>query len=237
MRIPWPQSAVVAGLSAKAEGLALADHTADNDEERARVEHDRALFLQRENFQRLVTLKQIHSTTIFEASPSSPCWNDRRMEGDGLYTTQKGVLIGVFTADCVPVLISGTTGNGLPVVAAIHAGWRGVASGITERMVERLSRETGMNTGDCRIWIGPHIRQCCYEVGEEFHEYFDSSFFHGKYLALESNLLSSLQGMGIPANHIRSDGSCTRCDADNRYYSYRNGEKKGRMLSYIGIPG
>src|SRR3954471_7277106 len=96
--------------------------------------------------------KQIHSAVALPARPGF-CG-----EGDALYTEEKGLALSVMTADCVPVLMAGPS-----EIAAIHAGWRGIVSGIIPATLERLAGPLSEWTA----WIGPAIGVCCYEVGED----------------------------------------------------------------------
>lgn len=100
-------------------------------------------------------LKQIHSDAAVAANVGL-CG-----EGDGLFTARQGLALAVATADCVPVLVA--TGSGK--LAAIHAGWRGLANGVIAATLRAMDAD-----GDLRAWIGPAIGPCCYEVGDEVAE-------------------------------------------------------------------
>ena len=120
----------------------------------------------------LVTLRQIHSSVLVLWAPAdayrqSPC------KGDGLMTAQTGILIGVQTADCIPVLVADRKRR---VVAAFHAGWRGTVKRIVESGVGRMRLEFGSHPEDLIAAIGPGIGPCCYAVGEEVLSSFESQF-------------------------------------------------------------
>jgi len=120
----------------------------------------------------LITLRQVHSTVVVLANASNagqqtPC------EGDGLITAEPGLLLGVQTADCIPVLVADRKRR---VVAAFHAGWRGTVNGIVESGVGRMQREFCSQPEDLTAAIGPGIGPCCYAVGEEVFSGFESQF-------------------------------------------------------------
>src|ERR1700690_317080 len=117
----------------------------------------------------LVSLKQIHSDLIhiFPAAPAEPC------KGDASASNLPGLLLGVQTADCVPILLVDPKKR---AVAAIHAGWRGAADELTANTVRELYAAFGTEASDIYAAIGPCIRPCCYEVGEEVAARFSAQF-------------------------------------------------------------
>jgi YfiH family protein len=122
----------------------------------------------------IVMLRQIHSgllviPTLATAGRPSPT----ACKGDGLITQQPGILIGVQTADCVPVLVADRNRK---VVAAFHAGWRGTVKRIVENGIGRMRLEFGSRPQDLIAAIGPAIGPCCYSVGEEILSEFESQF-------------------------------------------------------------
>jgi polyphenol oxidase len=124
----------------------------------------------------IVTLKQIHSSLVRLAGVdllASPC------RGDGLITSQPGILIGVQTADCTPVLVADRRRK---VVAAFHAGWRGTVRRIVEKGIGRLRVEFGSRPEDLVAAVGPGIGPCCYPVGEEVLSEFESQFSYAREL-------------------------------------------------------
>ena len=124
----------------------------------------------------LVTLKQIHSSVVVHAGAADgwrqgPCKGG--VPGDGLMTDEPGILLGVQTADCIPVLV---VDRKLRVVAAFHAGWRGTVKRIVESGVGRMRLEFGCRPEDLTAAIGPGVGACCYAVGEEVRSSFESQF-------------------------------------------------------------
>jgi polyphenol oxidase len=129
----------------------------------------------------LVTLRQIHSDIIHPLHSFSP--DDWPREGDALITAQPGILLSVQTADCMPILIADDNRR---VVAAVHAGWRGILKRIVEKTVAIMKEEFATNPADCVATVGPSIRGCCYQVGEEVIRAFDAEFDYAQMLFREA---------------------------------------------------
>lgn len=120
----------------------------------------------------LVTLRQIHSSIICLVG-SKDAGEEAHLKGDGMMTDERGIVLGIQTADCIPVLVADSKKR---VVAAFHAGWRGTLKRIVENGVGRMRVEFGSRTEDLIAAIGPGIGQCCYAVGEEVRSEFESQF-------------------------------------------------------------
>ena len=132
----------------------------------------------------LVTLRQIHSTLIrrVQAKDVQGYEMPAVLKGDGLMTDEPGVLLGIQTADCIPVLLADRKQR---AVAAFHAGWRGTLARIVENGVGRMRLEFGSRPEDLIASIGPGIGQCCYAVGEEVQQQFESQFLYAPELFRE----------------------------------------------------
>jgi polyphenol oxidase len=132
----------------------------------------------------LVTLRQIHSSLIrrVDAKDVHAYSETAVLKGDGLMTDSPGVLLGIQTADCVPVLLADRKRR---AVAAFHAGWRGTLARIVENGVGRMQLEFGSRPKDLIAAVGPAIGQCCYAVGEEVQQEFDSQFTYASELFRE----------------------------------------------------
>jgi len=129
----------------------------------------------------LATIRQIHSSVLVHCAATdvtrgNPC------RGDGLMTDQPGILLGVQTADCIPVLVADRKRR---AVAAFHAGWRGTVKRIVETGVGRMRIEFGSRPEDLVAAIGPGIGVCCYAVGEDLLSEFESQFSYGRELFRE----------------------------------------------------
>jgi polyphenol oxidase len=132
----------------------------------------------------LVTLRQIHSSLIHRVSSSDVHENGTVavLQGDGLMTHEPGVLLSIQTADCIPVLVVDRKNR---AVAAFHAGWRGTVARIVENGVGRMRTEFGSRPEHLMASIGPGIGQCCYAVGEEVRDQFESQFLYAPELFRE----------------------------------------------------
>lgn len=174
-------------------------------------------------------LQQTHSTTIIEAKPGL-----RDVPADGSYTRQKNSVCIVMTADCLPVLLCDKQGT---VVAAVHAGWRGLLDGILIRAVEKLN----VPTNDIIAWIGPAIGPESFEVGDEVRTSFLKADQHNaqafiaqtdsKWLAnLYQLAIMQLNKLGISS--ISGMDRCTYQEQD-QFFSYRRDGNTGRMATLI----
>ncbi len=136
-------------------------------------------------------LRQIHSGIVYRVDGALPAetlpvetlrTGEALRSGDGMIATQPGQLLGILTADCLPILVVDVRQR---VVAAFHAGWRGTAARIVERGVGRMLAEFDSNPADLTAAIGPGIGACCYAIGEEVRNEFDSQFEYSEQLFRE----------------------------------------------------
>ena len=230
------------------------------EDETALVTENRRRFLQAVCGQdagvSLVGVRQIHSGVVRVVKERDGALEGRLqtaegkavLEGDGLMTDVPGVLLGVGTADCVPVLVVDVEKR---VVGAFHAGWRGTVARIVEQGVAKMAAEYGSRVEDLVAAVGPSIGACCYSVGEEVRAEFAAKFEHAEELfsdgtggAIRLNLWEAnrrqLLDVGVGESRIAVVGECTACARDEggalRYFSHR-GEKgvAGRMLNVVGV--
>jgi YfiH family protein len=191
-KIPW----LLHGFSTRTGGFSRAYGKAElnlgftKDDARATVERNRAAFLRgleatsarnnHSNNQRwkLITLRQIHSDIIHQvdAEPDEP------LTGDGLITATPGLLLGIQTADCLPIILVDVKRR---AVGVFHAGWRGTVKRIVEKGVGEMQRWFGTRAEDIKAAIGPGVGGCCYEVGEEVRTGFESQFSYAAKLFRE----------------------------------------------------
>ena len=172
------------------------------------------------------SVKQVHSDVVHHASRQGECLG----QGDALVSGQPGVMIGVRTADCVPVLLVDPERR---IVAAVHAGWRGTA----QQIAAKVAAEMAPQPATLLAVIGPCIGECCYEVGPEVSDRFRALFPEREDLShidlAEANR-RQLLAAGLPAANIEVAGLCTRCNLDLHSFR-RDKEASGRMVSAIGI--
>jgi polyphenol oxidase len=203
----------------------------------------------------LVTIRQVHGAVVRAVRDSDGALEGRLrtaaggavLEGDGLVTGVTGVLLGIQTADCVPVLVVDVKRR---VVGAFHAGWRGTAARIVEQGIAAMGTEYGSRVEDLVAAVGPSIGACCYAVGDEVRGEFDAAFGYAADLfqvaggemrldLWEANR-RQLVAAGVPSERIAVVGECSGCAVDatgrRRYFSHRV-EKgfAGRMLSVVGV--
>lgn len=185
----------------------------------------------------LATAEQAHGTRIVHVTGGG---HHAGREADGLISTTPGVAVGVFTADCVPVLFAASDGDGtVRGVAAAHCGWRGAASGLAAATAGALCLATGLRRPALRVWLGAAIAGGSYEVGPEVAERFALRYRRRGlddrwWLDVRAALRGELVDAGIDA------GSVEVCDLDTyaeqgALFSYRrDGVATGRMLSFAG---
>ncbi|HSG33576.1 MAG TPA: peptidoglycan editing factor PgeF [Sphingomonadaceae bacterium] len=189
----------------------------------------------------IVAVHQYHSAEcVIVGQP----WDDEhRPKADAMATNLPGILLGIVTADCAPVLLAD---KGAGVVGAAHAGWRGAHDGVLEATVAKMQL-LGARADRIRAAIGPAIAQASYEVGNDFAEQFDPDdgrFFkpgrpgHQQF-DLEAYVASRLVSSGV--GQVEKLGLDTYVDED-RFYSYRRSTHRGeanygRQFSLIGLAG
>jgi YfiH family protein len=191
----------------------------------------------------LVTVHQVHSAVAVRAEKPWP--QDARPHADAIVTDRPGLLLGILTADCAPVLLADAEAG---VVGAAHAGWRGAFGGICEAAVEAMER-IGARRERIAAAVGPCIAQPSYEVDDTFRDRFLSAdsgsdrFFSQEagarpHFDLESYVVHRLHLAGVgEVEPLRLD---TYADPD-RFFSYRRATHRGeadygRQISLIGLP-
>ncbi|ANW23863.1 multi-copper polyphenol oxidoreductase [Vibrio coralliilyticus] len=210
------------------QGLNLGAHVGD---ELAIVEKNRQWLTQQSQMPTTpIWLNQTHSTRVLEAD--KPMQNV--LDADGLFTQKAGVVCSAMTADCLPVLLTNTAGT---QVAAVHAGWRGLADGIVENAVAKFD-------GQVMAWIGPAIGASAFEVGQDVLDAFVSfdseakkAFVPrekpGKWLA-DMNTLVTQRLNKVGVNDVYYSELCTYLDPV-RFFSYRRDGATGRQATFIWL--
>lgn len=222
------QTTRLGGVSrAPYESLNLGAHVGDDPEAVAtnRQRLSRALALPQEPR----WLTQVHGTQVVDAAICLP-----DCAADASYTTVPNVVCAVLTADCLPVLLCHRAGT---CVAAIHAGWRGLAQGVIEAAVRSLP----CHPAELLAWLGPAIGPTAFEVGGEVRDQFiaqdaaSAAAFIPRhtddYLA-DIYVLARLRLAKLGVTEVYGGGACTVNDAE-RFYSYRRDSVTGRMTTLI----
>lgn len=179
-------------------------------------------------------IRQVHGRRVLTVGAVPPGALLLAGDADGLVTDQRGVLLAVTAADCVPVyLLDPETG----ALGVLHAGWRGAAAGVLEAGVGALERELGVPAGRLRVHLGPAICGDCYEVGPEVLRAFGRHAEGPARLDLRRELAARAEEAGVEPNAIGVSTHCTRCGAD-RFHSHRgSGGTAGRMAAFLGWRG
>lgn len=191
----------------------------------------------------VLLVRQVHEATVAVASPDRPRpWP--RPEGDAIVSNDPAAAIAVRVADCVPVLLAEETGR---AVAAIHAGWRGIAKRAVIAGVSALQSTYGVRPERLIAAVGPSIGPCCYEVSESTYQSFRAAGHHtsileqwfeprpsGKFLLdLWRATRDQLEGAGVMPDNIHTAELCTQTHSDV-FHSYRVlGANAGRMIGII----
>ena len=188
----------------------------------------------------VVTVQQVHGAGVVSCD-DLPAGAHPEIKADALVVTRPGVVVGVKTADCVPILLMSphTPGDTGCWAAAVHAGWRGSAAGVIAAAVENAAR-CGHAPGKLCAAIGPSIGPCCYEVGQDVADTFRRLGLpvverpHKPHLDLAEIAGALLMRAGLVAANVSRSAPCTRCHPE-RYHSYRaNGPGAGRQVSWVG---
>lgn len=181
-------------------------------------------------------LKQVHSDKIIILNANEKIQGE--IEGDSIITNARNVAIGIFTADCVPVII---IDGSKKVIAAVHSGWKGTIKNIVGQTIMEMQRNFNCSCEDLKIFIGPHNKDCCYEVSEELiREFNNVDLFRGRTinnqrcLSLEQCIIAQCTNLNIDEGHIIKSRYCTFCSTNPLFHSYRKDkEKAGRQISLI----
>jgi YfiH family protein len=187
----------------------------------------------------LVRVRQVHGARVWRAEPGA---GSEGVEADAILCQTPGLAVGVVTADCVPLLLADAAGRR---VAAVHAGWRGLAAGVVTAALGRLA-DTGAAPADLVAAIGPHAGPCCYEVDDPVLDALrqrigraaDAAARPGRpghaWLDLGALVAAALAAAGVPAGSLgRAAAACTVCDPE-RFASYRrDGPRAGRLVHFV----
>ena len=164
--------------------------------------------------------------------------------GDAVIAVAPGTAVGVYVADCVPVLIADVRSG---ACAAVHAGWRGTVAGVLSATLQRMVAELGTRISDVRVAIGPSIGPCCFEVGPEVVSAVDTAFpaaraagavvepVAGERLHVDLWTLNRLaaESTGVATDAIDVAGACTSCNP-SRFFSYRRDRgMTGQLAAFI----
>jgi len=179
----------------------------------------------------VVKPKQVHSADVkFVYTPGEIAATD------ALISNSNSIVLSIQVADCIPLFLADPL-NG--VIGLVHAGWRGVEKRIIPDTVNKMVQKGGSRKGII-AFMGPSIRQCCFEIGPEVSKKFPiDCLINGNrdrsFLDLQRVAINQLLGSQVLEKNILSSEECTKCNPD-KYFSYRrSGSKAGRMIGIIGL--
>jgi hypothetical protein len=175
--------------------------------------------------------RQVHSAAVVRVgSPGAVA------DTDALVTDTPGLYLCVTVADCVPILLY-DPGHG--AVAAVHAGWRGSASGILPLALKLMRSAFGTRPGDLLAYVGPAAGGCCYEVGPEVAMKFPVRYLSdhegSQRLDLKAFNADLLLEAGIETGRVEVSPLCTITESSLLHSHRRDGPRSGRMMAVIGI--
>ena len=179
---------------------------------------------------KLITLNQIHSSNIVVARKAR-----HYKSTDGIINFSGNLVCSIQVADCLPIYF---VNNFTKTIGLIHAGWRGLSKEIIQNLLNKIIAYNE-NLSDFYILIGPSIRSCCFEIGEDIIEFFDSNYYYKKNnkkysVNLQKWALNQLISKGVDQNKIIEIKKCTSC-LDTSYHSYRRSNVyAGRMYALLG---
>ncbi len=212
----------------------------------------------RENYRRFLTAvgakgstmamcNQVHGAVVRNlttADLKEDPYGKVEFEADGIMTAIPGVILTVFSADCIPILLYDPKRR---VAAALHSGWRGTASGIVTVAVGQMAAVYGSDPADILAAIGPGIDRCCFETHEDVPNAMTAALAGGSlpFIDLKDNgkFAVDLKGInarrlelaGLDPAHIALCRDCTCCQADKYWSHRRQGTQRGSMASVIEL--
>ena len=179
----------------------------------------------------LTTCTQVHGKTATRAAHADE-WRECD-SCDALWTNEPHVALGIKVADCLPVAMIDPVHE---VTANIHSGWRGTVQRITSATLDEIGRSTSFDAREASAFLGPAIRVCCFEVGEEVASQFDSSYVDRSYdkphVDVARLTIDLLRARGFRDDRIHDSRLCTRCDG-SLFHSYRREKSGGRNLALV----
>ncbi|CAN5505180.1 peptidoglycan editing factor PgeF [soil metagenome] len=252
LRPDWPVSEVDALMTTRAGGVSEGPWRAMNlgvatGDDPLHVAANRAIY-RRSMDAEPVYLQQVHGTRVVELtsadiSPQGMATHAAsQLQADACFTTQAGISCTVMAADCLPLLFAAPDRR---AVAAAHAGWRGLAAGVIEATVARLTSAASCHASELHVWLGACIGPERFQVGADVLAAFTDNAAHaervsrfkpdsaGKWLAdLPGLARDRLEALGI--YRIHGGSWCTVTD-ESRFFSYRRDGTTGRMAASIWI--
>jgi len=181
---------------------------------------------------KVFNIRQIHGNKVIVATTKSYKESNAIVQADAIITRDIDVPIAIRTADCLPVFIFDPKQK---AVAIVHAGWRSTQKKIVQNALKKMKEKFKTNARDVKVAFGPALRNCCYEVTEEFLKYFPKETKHkGGILYFDLPLANKHQllSSGVLGKNIFDSQVCTFCTKKS-FSHRRDHERAGRMLSVM----
>jgi YfiH family protein len=242
---------VVGGFTTRNGGVSRQPYNSlnlglESGDELAHVDGNRSTFARSFNLapHQLLTVKQVHGKDILLIDEANPDLSHfLNLEVDAIVTNQRDIVIGVLTADCLPVLLWHPEKE---IIAAAHIGWRGAANGLLNKTIETICQHFSCQTQELFAAIGPGIAAHQFEVDRPVRDAFRKGTGFWDQIATETSLghwqvnlqLScqlQLEHLGLQQQHIECSEKCTCCHPE-LFFSYRRDQgKTGRQLGFIKL--
>ena len=190
------------------------------------VNQNRAILKAKLGASKLVFMDQVHGDGVVQIESG-----DELPTCDAMMTNVSGIALAVMVADCIPILYYDEVHQAIGVA---HAGRVGTLLQIGQKTAQRMAETFGSELKELKVWMGPSIRSCCYEVGVEATHGLESALHvkNGKYfLDLQRANLQAFLDIGIQRENIQDSEVCTCCD--QAYFSYRRDKITGRFAGVI----
>lgn len=242
----WPDASICHGFIGRSGGVSTGAFASMNlsywvgDDERAVDTNWQRLRREVPDLKLVARLNQVHGNVVHAATRDTAAL---RPAGDGIVTAEPGVMLGIFSADCVPILMVDSKRK---IAGAFHAGWRGVIADIADTGV-RAMVQLGARASGIRAAMGPSIGQCCFEVDAELGERFGHEIAGARnhimigrpgkaFIDLRAVVRDQLERAGLAPENIAKVGPCTQCASD-RFFSRRaaGGKTTGLQMSFVGF--
>lgn len=185
------------------------------------------------NSDKLIYLSQVHGNDFYLVDDNN-FEQIKGKAGDALITKEKGIAIGVFTADCVPILLVDKKEN---IISAIHAGWKGTDLKIVSKVLEYMQKNMGSKPENILVAIGPSIGQCCFEVNNDVAEKFKykTMLKDRWHVDLVQENISQITNFGIDKDNIDTSKLCTCCEEELLFSYRRDNNASGRLGAFIEL--
>ena len=191
---------------------------------------------------RITLLRQTHSADgLVITNIDQKTTLNLSTDGDFIVTNISGLGIGVFTADCLPVICYDTLHN---VLAIAHAGWKGAALGVVPAMFKAMQETFKTQTNDLLFFLGPSAKVCCYQVQQDFIDQFEAYYFIDKVIHKNNNdfyfdlplfIRLQMNNLGVPLTSFNINyNECTLCNI--QFFSHRRQkEDAGRQITLVAL--